>query len=156
MSTLQIPATPFSLIFQVWVHLWRGMEQPVGFNSQYIWDLSRTSVFPSDANFLAYTMTIFIASQGIIIFILLVPLSKQVSLTSHGCVCVCVCVCVTVCRWGRRMSSSGETSNPTPAVFSWRNVQSCPQWVTPGREGEGEGEVKAYWLCISMTLGNSS
>ena len=34
--------------------------------------------------FIAYIMTIFIAGQGIIIFILLVPLSKQVGPASHA------------------------------------------------------------------------
>ena len=33
--------------------------------------------------FVAYIMTIFIAGQGIIIFILFVPLSKQVSLNHY-------------------------------------------------------------------------
>ena len=35
--------------------------------------------FDTKLVFLAYIMTVFIAGQGIIIFILLVPLSKQVS-----------------------------------------------------------------------------
>ena len=47
--------------------------------------------------FIAYIMTIFIASQGIIIFILFVPLSKQVwkpnaFISFNGAVCVLMCV----------------------------------------------------------------
>ena len=43
--------------------------------------------------FIAYIMTIFIAGQGILIFILLVPFSKEVCLTSHWWVDVDMFLC---------------------------------------------------------------
>ena len=46
--------------------------------------------FNNDLVFVAYIMTIIIAAQGLIIFIVLVPLSQQVS---QIIISVCLCVC---------------------------------------------------------------
>ena len=70
--------------------------------------------------FIAYIMTIFIAGQGIIIFILFIPLSKQVWKVKNCVRGMCLfyfswrCCLFNVCRWGRHTSSGGTAKYRSP------------------------------------------